>query len=115
MSGELKGLVEPTLVLTPPAEATPDHDGLLTASKIATLKLNGDWVVLAPCNTAAGDGTPDAGGMSGLATACFDAGARQLAAGLALAGAVQGDRYIDHRHLPNWPRTRRLPREALRR
>ena len=78
MSGELKGLAEPALVLTPPAEATPDNDGLLTASKIATLKLNADWVVLSACNTAASDGTPDGGGLSGLAKAFFYAGARSL-------------------------------------
>jgi CHAT domain-containing protein len=50
----------------------------LTASKVATLKLNADWVVLSACNTAAGDGTPDAGGLSGLARAFFYAGARSL-------------------------------------
>jgi CHAT domain-containing protein len=44
-------LAEPALVLTPPPEATPDDDGLLTASKIGTLKLNADWVVLSACNT----------------------------------------------------------------
>jgi CHAT domain-containing protein len=78
MSGDLKGLAEPALVLTPPEEATPDNDGLLTASKIATLKFNADWVVLSACNTAAGDGTPDGGGLSGLAKAFFYAGARSL-------------------------------------
>jgi tetratricopeptide (TPR) repeat protein len=78
MSGELKGLAEPALVLTPPPEATPEDDGLLTTSKIATLKLNADWVVLSACNTAASDGTPDAGGLSGLAKAFFYAGARSL-------------------------------------
>jgi CHAT domain-containing protein/Tfp pilus assembly protein PilF len=78
MSGELKGLAEPALVLTPPAKATAENDGLLTASKIATLKFNADWVVLSACNTAAGDGTPDAGGLSGLAKAFFYAGARSL-------------------------------------
>jgi CHAT domain-containing protein len=78
MSGDLKGLAEPALVLTPPAVAAPDNDGLLTASKIATLKLNADWVVLAACNTAAPDGSPDAGGLSGLAKAFFYAGARAL-------------------------------------
>jgi CHAT domain-containing protein len=78
ISGDLKGLAEPALVLTPPAEATADNDGLLTASKIATLKFNADWVVLSACNTAAGDGTPDAGGLSGLAKAFFYAGARSL-------------------------------------
>jgi CHAT domain-containing protein len=76
--GLLFGLTEPALVLTPPAEVTQDNDGLLTASKIATLKLNADWVVLSACNTAAGDGTPDGGGLSGLAKAFFYAGARSL-------------------------------------
>jgi len=78
VSGELRALAEPALVLTPPAEVTPDYDGLLTTSKIATLKFNADWVVLSACNTAAGDGTPDAGGFSGLAKAFFYAGARSL-------------------------------------
>ena len=78
LSGDLKGLAEPALVLTPPPVPTPDNDGLLTASKIATLKLDADWVVMSACNTAAGDGTPDAGGWSGLAKAFFYAGARSL-------------------------------------
>ena len=78
MSGDLAGLAEPALVLTPPLQATADNDGLLTASKVATLKLNASWVVLSACNTAAGDGTPDAGGLSGLAKAFFYAGARSL-------------------------------------
>ena len=78
MSGDLQGLAEPALVLTPPPRATPENDGLLTASKIATLNLDADWVVLSACNTAASDGTPDAGGLSGLAKAFFYAGARSL-------------------------------------
>jgi CHAT domain-containing protein/Tfp pilus assembly protein PilF len=78
ISGDLQGLAEPALVLTPPKEASPENDGLLTASKVATLKLNADWVVLSACNTAASDGTPDAGGLSGLAKAFFYAGARSL-------------------------------------
>jgi CHAT domain-containing protein/Tfp pilus assembly protein PilF len=78
LSGDLQGLAEPALVLTPPPEPTPDNDGLLTASKIAALKLNADWIVLSACNTAAGDGTPDAAGWSGLAKAFFYAGARSL-------------------------------------
>jgi CHAT domain-containing protein len=77
LSGEF-GQAEPALVLTPPAEPTPDNDGLLTASKIATLKFNADWVVLSACNTAADDGTPNADGLSGLAKAFFYAGARSL-------------------------------------
>lgn len=78
MSGDLQGLAEPALVLTPPKRASPWDDGLLTASKVATLKLAADWVVLSACNTAASDGTPDAGGLSGLAKAFFYAGARAL-------------------------------------
>jgi len=78
MSGDLSGLAEPALVLTPPPEPTPENDGLLTASKIATLKINAEWVVLSACNTAASDGSPDAGGLSGLAKAFFYAGARSV-------------------------------------
>ena len=37
-----------------------------------------DWVVLSACNTAASDGTPDAGGLSGLTKAFFYARARSL-------------------------------------
>jgi CHAT domain-containing protein len=37
VSGELKGLAEPALVLTPPDEGSEADDGLLTASEIATL------------------------------------------------------------------------------
>ena len=78
MAGEMKGLAEPALVLTPPAEPTELDDGLLTASEIAQLKLDADWVILSACNTAAGDGTPGAEGLSGLAKAFIYAGARTL-------------------------------------
>ena len=78
VSGELKGLAEPALVLTPPDEGSEADDGLLTASEIATLDLNADWVILSACNTAAADGTPGAEGLSGMAKAFFYAGARAL-------------------------------------
>jgi CHAT domain-containing protein len=78
VSGDFAGLAEPALVLTPPPFAAPGNDGLLTASKIATLSLDAGWVVLSACNTAAGDGTPDAGGLSGLAKAFFYAGSRAM-------------------------------------
>ena len=77
VAGELKGLPEPALVLTPPAEGTAADDGLLTASEIARLDLNAEWVVLSACNTAAG-GEPGAEGLSGLAKAFFYAGSRAL-------------------------------------
>jgi CHAT domain-containing protein len=77
IAGEVKGLGEPALVLTIPATASEIDDGLLTASEIAQLKLNADWVVLSACNTAAGDKS-GAEALSGLASAFFYAGARAL-------------------------------------
>jgi CHAT domain-containing protein/tetratricopeptide (TPR) repeat protein len=76
VSGELEGLAEPAIVLTPPAEASVEDDGLLTASEVTTLKLDADWVILSACNTASGDGGGEA--LSGLARAFFYAGARSL-------------------------------------
>jgi CHAT domain-containing protein len=77
VAGDLSGLAEPALVLTPPDVPTEADDGLLTASEIATLKLNADWVVLSACNTAAGS-AEGAEALSGLARAFFYAGARAL-------------------------------------
>jgi CHAT domain-containing protein/tetratricopeptide (TPR) repeat protein len=77
VAGDLSGLAEPALVLTPPEAPTEANDGLLTASEIATLKLDADWVVLSACNTAAGGGE-GAEALSGLARAFFYAGARAL-------------------------------------
>lgn len=68
---------EPALLLTPPSTASEMDDGLLTASEVAQLKLDADWVVLSACNTAAGT-DKDAEPMSGLARAFFYAGARAL-------------------------------------
>ncbi|MCH8198386.1 MAG: CHAT domain-containing protein [Proteobacteria bacterium] len=78
VAGQLSGLAEPALVLTPPAEGSEADDGLLTASEVALLKLDADWVILSACNTAAADGTPGAEGLSGLARAFFYAGSRAL-------------------------------------
>ena len=78
MAGEYAEIGEAALVLTPPAQATADDDGLLTASEIARLRLDADWVLLSACNTAAPDGTPGAEGLSGLARAFFYAGTRSL-------------------------------------
>jgi CHAT domain-containing protein len=77
IAGELSGLAEPALVLTPPSVASEADDGLLSASEIAALRLNADWVVLSACNTAAGGGE-GAEALSGLARAFFYAGARAL-------------------------------------
>jgi CHAT domain-containing protein len=73
---------EPALVLTPPkAGTTPleleEDDGLLTASEVAQLQLDADWVVLSARNTAAGE-EGNAEALSGLARAFFYAKARAL-------------------------------------
>ncbi len=72
-------LREPALVLTPPAIATPEDDGLLKASDIVGLKLNADWVIMSACNTASGQ---NYGGeaLSGLASAFLYSGAKALLA-----------------------------------
>ena len=68
---------EPSLVLSLPERPSEDDDGLLTASEVATLKLNANLVVLSACNTAAGN-KPGAEALSGLARAFFYAGAKSL-------------------------------------
>lgn len=77
IEGEVAGLGEPALALTLPDKPSPEDDGLLTASEIARLKLNADWVVLSACNTAAGQ-WQGAEALSGLARAFFYAGTRSL-------------------------------------
>ncbi|MDA9399350.1 CHAT domain-containing tetratricopeptide repeat protein [Bradyrhizobium sp. CCBAU 45389] len=77
VAGDVKGLGEPSLALSIPDQPTEIDDGLLTASEVAQLKLNADWVVLSACNTIAGD-KPGAEALSGLARSFFYAGARAL-------------------------------------
>jgi CHAT domain-containing protein len=75
--GTIAGLNEPALVLAPGAGATTGADRLLTASEIASLRLDSDWVILSACDTAGGLGT-GAPVYSGLASAFMHAGARAL-------------------------------------
>ena len=77
LSGEITGGNEPGLILNPPGTATDWDDGYLSASEIAGLKLDADWVILSACNTAAG-GADKAEALSGLARAFFYSGARAL-------------------------------------
>ena len=53
LAGQVSGNSEPGLLLTPPEKATETDDGYLSASEIAALKPDADWVILSPCNTAA--------------------------------------------------------------
>jgi len=73
VAGDL-GLAEPALVLSGDGQG---HDGLLTASDTAALRLGADWVILSACNTASPD-PRHTEGVSGLARAFFYAGARAL-------------------------------------
>jgi CHAT domain-containing protein len=77
MAGELSRSSEPGLVLTPPDTASEDDDGYLSASEIAGLKLDADWMILSACNTAAGQAA-NAETLSGLARAFIYAQARAL-------------------------------------
>ncbi|MES2755288.1 MAG: CHAT domain-containing protein [Pseudomonadota bacterium] len=77
VSGELRNLTEPALVLTPSGTLAGGDDGLLTASEVARLQLNADWVILSACNTSAGEGGA-APIYTGLARAFVQAGARSL-------------------------------------
>jgi CHAT domain-containing protein len=72
---------EPALALTPGQEQGRGEDGLLSATEIATLKLNADLVLLSACNTAGVADTPQAKyreNVAGLTLPFFHAGARAL-------------------------------------
>jgi CHAT domain-containing protein len=77
LAGRLRGDSEPGLIMTPPEQPSEEDDGYLSASEIAGLKIDADWVILSACNTAAGgiDGNET---LSGLARAFFYAQARSL-------------------------------------
>ena len=77
LAGQLDSTHEPGLILTPPKETSEEDDGYLSASEIAGLKLDADWVILSACNTAAGAAT-SAEALSGLARAFIYAQARAL-------------------------------------
>jgi CHAT domain-containing protein len=77
LAGQVRGSIEPGLIMTPPATATPVDDGYLTSSEISALKLDADWVVLSACSTGGGEGA-NSEAFSGLARAFFYAGSRSL-------------------------------------
>lgn len=88
MADDFKGLAEAALIFSPPPRATERDDGLLTASEVAQLRLAAELVILTATSTAAADGTPDAGGVSGLARAFLHAGGHAV---LATHWAVPSD------------------------
>ena len=79
IAGELEGVAEPALILTPPAQPSGDDDGVLTASEIARLDLDAELVILSACNTAA-SGRIGGDALTGLASSFLLAGSRALIA-----------------------------------
>jgi CHAT domain-containing protein len=77
LAGQIDQDAEPGLILTPPTEATAEDDGYLSASEVAQLKLDADWVILSACNTAGGSSHKEPP-LSGLARAFIYAQARAL-------------------------------------
>lgn len=80
LPGNLDGLLEPGLVLTPPAQASVGDDGLLLASEVAQFELNARQVILSACNTASASGAPGSDSLSALARAFLVAGAETVIA-----------------------------------
>jgi CHAT domain-containing protein/tetratricopeptide (TPR) repeat protein len=78
LGGEIGGLREPALVLTPPVSASgSQNDGLLQASEIAALGIEADFVILSACNSAAGRNMT-APAYTGLANAFLGSGTKSL-------------------------------------
>ena len=82
LPGEIHCEGEPSLALSPPAQPaqSTQSDGMLTASEIASLRLNADLVVLSACNTAESSDGLGGGALEGLSDAFFAAGARAVLA-----------------------------------
>jgi CHAT domain-containing protein/Flp pilus assembly protein TadD len=78
LAGELRGLAQPALALTPPPVVSEENNGLLEMEEVLELNMNADWVVLSACNTAGSDGSLHGENLSGLATAFFYAGSRAM-------------------------------------
>ena len=78
LGGEIGGLREPALVLTPPsARDSGDNDGLFQASEIAAAGMIADFVILSACNSAAGR-NETAPVYTGLANAFLGSGAQSM-------------------------------------
>lgn len=78
LAGEISGVSEPGLVLSPEHVSGGLVGGYLPLSDIMAMRLDADMVILSACNTGGADGRPRAEAMSGLARGFIAAGARQL-------------------------------------
>jgi len=93
--GDLDGLEQPALALSPPSVTGDPEDGLLTMGEIMKLKLNADWVVLSACNTGASEG----GGteaLTGLGRAFFYAGTRSILASMWPVETTSAKKLVSH-------------------
>ncbi len=86
ISGELTGLDEPALVLTPPKKQLGGvftvNDGLLTGSEVANLNLDAGLAILSACNTANYDTSVFASGLRSLSNAFQISGVKSVLASL---------------------------------
>jgi CHAT domain-containing protein len=78
LSGEIKQVPEPALMLVLDTGRKDRFDGILTSTEIARLDLDADMVILSACNTAGNDGRPRSETFTGLSQAFFTAGAGSL-------------------------------------
>ncbi len=76
LASEILEISEPALLMT--AEAGANRPDYLTATDIASIRLDANLVLLNACNTAGSDGLPGSEALTGLASAFFFAGARSL-------------------------------------
>jgi CHAT domain-containing protein len=78
VAGDIDGLAESALVLTPGSSNSSEDDGLLTATEAGSLKLSADLVMLSACNTAVVKAGTDQSALSDLASAFLYAGAKAV-------------------------------------
>lgn len=111
MRGEIEGVAEPALVLTPSHGAA--GDGFLTASEIADLDLPADFVALSACNTANLAFTRIAQDLPALSSAFTQAGARATLGTLWAVNSETGVAVVSGVFARLAPTTAPGPAEAL--
>jgi CHAT domain-containing protein len=78
LPSELRCESEPAIITSDPPGATDASGALLTASKVSTMTLDADVVILSACNSGGPGGETGGESLSGLARSFFYAGARAM-------------------------------------
>ena len=83
LPAELRCQSEPAIITSSPPDAADASGALLTASKVSTMNLDADVVILSACNSGGPGGAKEGGetggeSLSGLARSFFYAGARAM-------------------------------------